>query len=176
MAAPLRSQKRAKPEQQNRKLRNLFSSSANFGTPRFASFRMSARIWRPTTGSRALPLAKLCVLLISSTIPALARAAPTHALAWITEHDHEAKPGSEGQFSADSPSPPWKLSSRSSTEFVFKVLFSAFLVVIGGLFSGLTLGLMGSSMNSPSELGLAILPFSFVADPPRLPQDWISSI
>lgn len=30
-----------------------------------------------------------------------------------------------------------------STEFYTKLLFSAFLVVIGGVFSGLTLGLMG---------------------------------
>ncbi|ORY89765.1 hypothetical protein BCR35DRAFT_329115 [Leucosporidium creatinivorum] len=81
---------------------------------------MSSSIYRPARN----PYAKLVVIL-TTAIPQIARvgAAP---LVFDAMGHHQAPPGSE--------------------DFYFKLGFAAVLVILGGIFAGLTLGLMGLDM------------------------------
>lgn len=101
---------------------------------------MSNAVWSARSGGAGT--ARLLILL-TTTLPRLmaVAAAPTAFLAGT--HDHHAEPGSDGEVHA-----PLERNGTDEgmVEYMGKLLFSAFLVIIGGVFSGLTLGLMGLDM------------------------------
>lgn len=98
----------------------------------------------------ALPLARLSVVVGSILRGNAVFAAPL--LEGIALEGHERVPtGSDGMLLLLGWITPKLIEADANefyltVEFIMKLAFSAFLVIIGGVFSGLTLGLMGLDM------------------------------